>query len=129
MVILYYTPSCGSCRKAKKWFNDHGIPVEEHNLYTHPLTKEDLKRILQMTEEGTDEIISTRSEIIRKLGVNINQLPLSGFYDLIRKHPRLLKKPIILDEKRLQVGYNKDEMIRFLPRKSRVLHSAGLVRA
>jgi regulatory protein spx len=129
MVTLYFTPSCGSCRKAKKWFKDHGVPVQEYNLYTHPLTKEELKRILQMTEEGTDEIISTRSETMRRLGVNINQLSLSALYDLINQHPRLLKKPIILDEKRLQVGYNKDEIVRFLPRKRRMINPAEMSQA
>ena len=31
----------------------------------------------------------------------------------------MLRRPIILDEKRLQVGYNEDEIRRFLPRKVR----------
>ncbi|MBB6446856.1 transcriptional regulator Spx [Bacillus benzoevorans] len=129
MVTLYYTPRCVSCRKAKKWFEDHEIPIKEHNLYTHPLTKEELLRILQMTEEGTDEIISTRSVTIRQLDINLNQLSLSALYDLINQHPCLLKKPIILDEKRLQVGYNKDEIVRFLPRKRREYNPAEMIQA
>ena len=40
-------------------------------------------------------------------------------YELIQEHPGLLRRPIILDEKRLQVGYNEDEIRRFLPRKVR----------
>lgn len=30
-----------------------------------------------------------------------------------------MRRPIILDEKRLQVGYNEDEIRRFLPRTVR----------
>ncbi|MDV8934952.1 MAG: transcriptional regulator Spx, partial [Carnobacterium sp.] len=33
----------------------------------------------------------------------------------------LLRRPIMLDEKRLQVGYNEDEIRRFLPREVRAL--------
>ena len=32
---------------------------------------------------------------------------------------RAVRRPIIIDEKRLQVGYNEDEIRRFLPRKVR----------
>ncbi|EHA30074.1 transcriptional regulator Spx [Bacillus subtilis subsp. subtilis str. SC-8] len=72
-----------------------------------------------MTEDGTDEIISTRSKVFQKLNVNVESMPLQDLYRLINEHPGLLRRPIIIDEKRLQVGYNEDEIRRFLPRKVR----------
>jgi len=72
-----------------------------------------------MTEDGTDEIISTRSKVFQKLNVNVETMPLQQLYKLINEHPGLLRRPIILDEKRLQVGYNEDEIRRFLPRTVR----------
>jgi regulatory protein spx len=72
-----------------------------------------------MTEDGTDEIISTRSKVFQKLNVNVESMPLQDLYLLINEHPGLLRRPIIIDEKRLQVGYNEDEIRRFLPRKVR----------
>jgi len=51
--------------------------------------------------------------------VDIDQLPLKDLFHLIQKNPGLLRRPIILDAKRLQVGYNEDEIRRFLPRKVR----------
>ena len=41
--------------------------------------------------------------------------------DLVQKNPGLLRRPIIMDEKRLQVGYNEDEIRCFLPREVRAL--------
>ena len=70
-----------------------------------------------MTEDGTDEIISTRSKTYQKLNVDIDSLPLQDLYAIIQDNPGLLRRPIILDEKRLQVGYNEDEIRRFLPRR------------
>jgi len=83
------------------------------------LSLEEIKEILRMTEDGTDEIISTRSKIFQKLNIDLDALPLQQLFDLIQKNPGLLRRPIILDEKRLQVGYNEDEIRRFLPRKVR----------
>ena len=32
MIQIYTTPSCASCRKAKKWFDQYGIPYFEKNI-------------------------------------------------------------------------------------------------
>ncbi|WP_436645861.1 transcriptional regulator SpxA [Lactiplantibacillus plantarum] len=121
MVILYTAPSCTSCRKAKAWLQAHDIDFQEHNLFTEPLSIEKIKQILQLTESGTEEIISTRSKAFQQLNVDINDLSLNELFDMITHDPSLLRRPIMLDEKRLQVGYNEDEIRRFLPRKIRTL--------
>jgi regulatory protein spx len=122
MVTLYTSPSCTSCRKAKTWLIDNNIPFTERNIFSEALTLEEIKEILRMTEDGTDEIISTRSKVFQNLNINIDQLPLMELYTLIQEHPGLLRRPIIIDEKRLQVGYNEDEIRRFLPRTVRTFH-------
>ncbi|WP_462408988.1 transcriptional regulator SpxA [Neobacillus sp. Marseille-QA0830] len=119
MVTLYTSPSCTSCRKAKSWLEEHEIPYKERNIFSEPLSMEEIKEILRMTEDGTDEIISTRSKTFQKLDVNLDTMPLQDLFKLIKENPGLLRRPIIIDEKRLQVGYNEDEIRRFLPRKVR----------
>ncbi|KUP31167.1 MULTISPECIES: transcriptional regulator Spx [Bacillus] len=119
MVTLYTSPSCTSCRKARAWLEEHEIPYVERNIFSEPLSIDEIKQILRMTEDGTDEIISTRSKVFQKLNVNVESMPLQDLYLLINEHPGLLRRPIIIDEKRLQVGYNEDEIRRFLPRKVR----------
>jgi regulatory protein spx len=122
MVTLYTSPSCTSCRKAKSWLEEHEIPYTERNIFSEPLSMEEIKAILRMTEDGTDEIISTRSKTFQKLNVNLDSMPLQDLFGLIKENPGLLRRPIIIDEKRLQVGYNEDEIRRFLPRKVRTFH-------
>jgi regulatory protein spx len=119
MVTLYTSPSCTSCRKAKAWLEEHNISYSERNIFSENLSINEIKEILRMTEDGTDEIISTRSKIFQKLDINLETMPLQDLYELIQQNPGLLRRPIIIDEKRLQVGYNEDEIRRFLPRKVR----------
>ena len=121
MVTLYTSPSCTSCRKARAWLKEHNIPYAERNIFSDPLSVDELKQILQMTEDGTEEIISTRSKVYQDLHVNIDDLALKDLLDLVQRHPGLLRRPIIMDEKRLQVGYNEDEIRRFLPHEVRAL--------
>ncbi|KRM06523.1 MAG: transcriptional regulator SpxA [Liquorilactobacillus ghanensis] len=121
MVTLYTSPSCTSCRKARAWLKEHNIPFKERNIFSEPLSINEIKQILQMTENGTEEIISKRSKAYQKLHIDLDELPLQDLFELIQRDPGLLRRPIILDEKRLQVGYNEDEIRRFLPRDVRAL--------
>ncbi|TMU87270.1 transcriptional regulator Spx [Bacillus sp. BHET2] len=119
MVNLYLTPSCTSCRKAKAWLEEHSIEYTERNMLTDPLSADEIKSILRLTENGTEEIISTKSKAYQELNVDIDSLPLQELYTLIQENPQMLRRPIIQDEKRLQVGYNDEEIRSFLPRKVR----------
>ena len=139
MLNLYTSPSCTSCRKAKAWLKEHDISFKERNIFANPLNKEEIMQVLRMTENGTEEIISTRSRTFQNLKINLDDLSIDQLIDLylyclgspglqqdqsidlVEKNPSLLRRPIIMDDRRLQVGYNEDEIRRFLPRKVRRL--------
>ena len=121
MLTLYTSPSCTSCRQARAWLQEHEIPFVERNIFSEPLNISELKSILQMTEDGTEEIISTRSKVFQKLNMDLDDLPLKELLELVQDNPGLLRRPIMVDEKRLQVGFNEDEIRRFLPRDVRQL--------
>ena len=119
MVTLYSSPSCTSCRKAKQWLVDHNLPFIERNLNKEPLRAEDVKAMLRLTEDGAEELISTRSKIFSELTIDLDDMSINKLIDLIVMYPSLLKRPIILDDQRMQIGYNDDEIRRFLPREVR----------
>ena len=128
MITLFLSPSCTSCRKARAWLEKHEVPFKEHNIMTSPLTTEELRNILALTENGTDDIISTRSKIFQKLNVDVEDLSISALIKLIEENPSLLRRPIILDKKRMQIGFNEDEISAFLTRgyRKEELRSATL---
>lgn len=121
MLTLYTSPSCTSCRKARAWLQKHEIPFTERNIFSEPLNISELQHILEMTEDGTEEIISTRSKVFQKLDTDLDELTLQELLELVQNNPGLLRRPIMVDEKRLQVGFNEDEIRRFLPRGVRQL--------
>lgn len=121
MVTLFTSPSCTSCRKARAWLEENDIPYVERNIFSEGLTITEIKSILRMTEDGTEEIISTRSKAFQELNIDLDDMGLQELYDVIQENPGLLRRPIMVDEKRLQVGYNEDEIRRFLPREVRAL--------
>ncbi|MDN7245911.1 transcriptional regulator Spx [Planococcus shenhongbingii] len=113
---LYTATSNTSCRKAIAWLNEYNIPYVEKNISTTPITIEEIQEILSLTNEGTEEIISKKAYAIKKLKLDFDTLSMPQLYQVIQDNPGVLRLPILHDGKKLQVGYNDDEIRQFLPR-------------
>ena len=119
MIQIYTTPSCASCRKAKKWFDQYKIPYSEKNIFSIKLSKEDVFRMLANSENGFEDIISTRSKVFKEKKLDPDSMSTSSLVDFIIENPSVLKRPIIINENELQVGYNNEDITIFLPRELR----------
>lgn len=127
MIKIYTSPSCSSCRKVKQWFDEQQIPYEEHNIFSASLSEAELKEILYKSENGTDDIISTRSKVIKEKEIDINSLTMSEVVKFIKENPSVLKRPIMVDKHRIQVGYNSEEIMTFIPRDRRAMMEEELM--
>ena len=74
MIKIYTSPSCSSCRKVKKWFNEQNIPYVEKNIFAATLNENELKEILIKSDNGTEDIISPRSKILKESGCDAVKL-------------------------------------------------------
>lgn len=119
MIQIYTTPSCASCRKAKKWFDQYNIPYSEKNIFSIKLSKEDIFRMLANSENGFEDIISTRSKIFREKKLEPECMSVQALVSFIIEYPSVLKRPIIINENELQVGYNNEDITIFLPKELR----------
>ncbi len=119
MITIYTTPSCSSCRKAKKWLEKYNLPYREVNLFVKDLREEEIKELLARTENGVSDIISERSKIIKEGKVNIEDMSISELVEFVKKNPSILKRPIIVGEKAFNVGYNEEEIRVFIPKELR----------
>ncbi len=120
MIKLYISPSCCSCRKVKEWFEEQKIPFEVKNIFSGELTKDDIKEMLTKSLDGTDEIISPRSNIIKENKIDLNTLSLNELIDFIYDNPSCLRRPIIVDDSKIRVGYNSEEIRTFIPETKRI---------
>ena len=119
MVQIYTTPNCSSCRKVKTYFSKHNINDTEKNIFSIPLTREDVFKMLSYSENGFEDIISTRSKIIKEENIDLEKMKTSELVDFIIANPSILKRPIILSDDDMQIGYNDDDISLFLPEELR----------
>lgn len=119
MIKIYTVISCSSCKKTKEWMTERGLEYKEISLLNDDISREDFLKILSLTEDGFEEIISKRSRAYQRLKINFDQISVNELIELIQENRTLLRRPLILDDKRLQVGYNEDDIRKFLPREVR----------
>ncbi len=110
MIVIYTSPGCASCRKAKAWLKDHNKNYSEKNIFTTILNEKELRFLLTRSENGTDDLISRRSKIIRESNVNLDAMNLNELIHFVQCNPSVLRRPIILDEDRMLIGYDDDEI-------------------
>lgn len=113
MVIIYTSPGCASCRKAKQWLKDNSIEFVEKNIFTSLLNENEIKYILSRSENGTEDIISVRSKAYQELvkaKKDIDDFSMKELVTLIQQNPSILRRPIMISEKSFVVGYDDDEI-------------------
>ncbi|WLR49770.1 Spx/MgsR family RNA polymerase-binding regulatory protein [Bacillus tianshenii] len=121
--ITFYTyPSCTSCRKTKAWLKAHNVDVDERHIFRQPPNEQELRHILTMTTEGVDEILAKRSQEYRELDMNIEELPLSELMQLLQEKPRLLRRPILMKDDQLVIGYNAAALRAISDKKEHISH-------
>lgn len=126
MITLYVSPSCSSCRKVKKYFEEHNIQYREVNITQTKLSRSDIFRMLSMSTHGFGDIISTKSNVYKESNLDLKNMTIHQLADFIIENPLILKRPIILNDLDLQVGYNPDDMSLFLPEELRECNDCGV---
>ena len=119
MIILYSSPGCASCRKVRQWLKEHQLKFIEKNIFTAMLSEKEIKYLLMRTENGAEDIISKRSKVMQESDIDLDDLSISELIVFIQRHPSVLKRPIVMNERLFQIGYDEEEIDAFLPPEMR----------
>lgn len=102
----------------------------EKNIFTTLLKEDEIKYLLQRTENGTEDIISTRSKAFQELHRDLDDISIKELVDIIQKNPSILKRPIMINEKSFVVMDTTMMKLRHLFRLScDSLHSRHAIQA
>ncbi|MCF0246054.1 MAG: transcriptional regulator Spx [Ileibacterium sp.] len=121
MIIIYTSPGCASCRKAKKWLQDNRISFIEKNIFSNILKDAEIKYLLSRCENGTEDIISVRSKAFQSMRKDLDDFSINELVKFIRENPTILKRPILLTKTTMVVGYDDDEITAITPENLRTV--------
>ncbi len=110
MIVIYTSEGCSSCRKAKQYMRDNHLEFIEKNINKACLNEDEVRYLLKRTENGSDDLISTRSRIIKENDIDIEDMSTSDLVKFIKENPTVLKRPIIIDGYEMQTGYDEEQI-------------------
>lgn len=109
-LTLYWYPKCGTCRKAKKWLDDHGLSYEEIHIVDNPPSRAALEDMYKSSGLEIKKFFNTSGQRYRDLGLKdrINQATDEELLDLLASDGMLIKRPFVKDDQNVTVGYNEE---------------------
>lgn len=117
MITIFTNPISIESLRAKEWLDESDIPYVEREYFDELVTLDEIKQMMTLTELGAEDLIAPEYLSLVKGTVANETVSLSELIDFIQEEPRLLKNPIIFDDKRLMTGFNEDEIQKFIPKE------------
>src|SRR5262245_24875716 len=94
-LIIYQKPTCSTCRQAVQILKDSGKPFTAINYYEKSFTKSQLKSLLTKAKLSPKDIMRTKEDVYKDLGLAKKDLSDDALIDLMIKHPDLIQRPIV----------------------------------
>lgn len=116
MVTFYYNTSNSSCRMAEQWFKDHQIKIKMKRIKN--ITKEELIHVLSLSESGLPDLLKKERYFGKEYVSQRDLLYDMNFdtaIDYLLNHKNMIASPIIFEESKLLVGFNSDDIRKFIP--------------
>ncbi len=115
-LTVYWYPKCGTCRKAKKWLEEHGIEFELVDLVEHPPSAETIRRWIQQSGLDVRRFFNTSGQLYRQLGLKdkLPHMDQEEMIQLLATDGKLIKRPVVTDGQRVTVGFKEDEFAAWL---------------
>ncbi len=109
-LTFYWYPKCGTCRKAKKWLDEHQLTFKEIHIVENPPSREELEDFYNKSGLSLNKFFNTSGQKYRELGLKdkIKTMTEQELLDLLAGDGMLIKRPILTDGEKVTVGFNEE---------------------
>ncbi|CAM3026733.1 Spx/MgsR family RNA polymerase-binding regulatory protein [Sporolactobacillus spathodeae] len=109
MLKIYCYPTCGTCKKAKKWLDAKKIAYDEIQIADNPPTKEELRQFQRASGLPLKKFFNTSGKHYRDKDIK-NKLkvePEEKWLDWLAEDGMLLKRPLAVADGLVTVGFDE----------------------
>ena len=93
-ITVYEKPTCTTCRKLNKLFEENGVDYTKVNYFIEPLTEEKLRELLKKAKLSPFDVLRKAEPVYKEL--NVSEVTDSdALIKLIVENPGLLQRPIV----------------------------------
>ena len=106
-LTFYGLRNCDSCRRARRWLDDHGIAYRYHDVGEDGLQVEIVQAWLGTYDWQT--VVNRRSTTWRGLPADVRDaMDTASAAGAIAEHPTLAKRPILVAGEFVEIGFSAE---------------------
>ncbi|SFD95139.1 arsenate reductase [Lentibacillus persicus] len=109
-VTFYWYPKCGTCQKAKKWFDAHDIDYESIHIVENPPTKHQLLDFISKSGMPPKKFFNTSGKKYREQNMKekIKDASTDEMAEWLASDGMLIKRPIVTDGQDVTLGFKEE---------------------
>lgn len=110
MLFVCY-PKCSTCAKAKAWLNDRSIAITERDIKKDHPNKDELMKWHKLSGLPLKRFFNTSGQLYREMELKDKLTGMSEEqqYELLAADGMLVKRPLLVDEAFVLVGFKEKE--------------------
>ena len=110
-MILFWYPRCSTCIKAKKFLDDNNVSYELRDIVSDNPNYQELKDLLEKSNLDIKRFFNTSGLLYRSMNLKekLDNMSLDEKLELLSSNGMLVKRPILVDNNKVLVGFKKEE--------------------
>lgn len=110
MLLVEY-PKCTTCKKAKKWLEDHAVSYTDRNIKEENPSIDELRQWHEKSGLPLKRFFNTSGMLYREMGLKdkLKEMSEEEQYSLLATDGMLVKRPIVVTEGTVLVGFREKE--------------------
>lgn len=110
MIFIEY-PKCSTCKKAKKWLDDHNIKYEDRHIIDNNPTFDELKEWYHKSNLDIKRFFNTSGMLYKEMNLkdklpNMNE---DQMLEILSTNGMLVKRPLIISNDVILTGFKEKE--------------------
>ena len=87
------------------------MDFEYRNLIKNPLSVKEIKKLAQLAGLELSGLINKKSQVFKKMAVNLTELDNKGVVQLIGDNPRIIVRPILTVGNNILFGFKEQDYL------------------
>lgn len=110
MLFIEY-PKCTTCKKAKKWLDDHNISYEDRHIKDNNPTADELKEWHKISGLPLKRFFNTSGNLYKELKLKdkLPDMSEDEQYNLLATDGMLVKRPLLILPDKVLVGFKEGD--------------------
>lgn len=110
MLFVEY-PKCSTCKRAKKWLDDHGFEYEDRHIVEQNPSAGELREWQERSGLAVKRFFNTSGMLYREMGLKdkLKDMTEPEMFDVLASNGMLVKRPVLVTDDTVLVGFKEEQ--------------------